>query len=51
MLFYLYILDTMKDFILFYYVVSLKAVMLIKAPYCYKCDISQFIDMDHKSHN
>ncbi len=37
MLFYLYILDTMKGFILFYYVVSLKAVMPIKAPYFYKC--------------
>jgi len=51
MLFYLYILDTMKGFILFYYVVSLKAVMPIKAPYFYKCNISQFIDMAHKGHD
>ena len=35
----------------FYYVVSLKAVMPIKAPYFYKCDISQFIDMAHKGHD
>jgi hypothetical protein len=51
MLFYLYILDTMKGFILFYYVVSLKAVMPIKAPYFYKCGISQFIDMALMGHD